>query len=91
MKFSLFFIAATCIFIDSNAAELEYDSDLLANENLFPQIAAYMAELGEDELDRIENYMSQIFAQDDQSDEINFAQLESEEENELAMMATYLA
>ena len=35
--------------------------------------------------------MSQIFAQDDYSDEIILAQLESEEENELAEMASYLA
>ena len=51
-----------------------------------------MNTLSSDDLDKVENYMGQVFAEDsDDNSEGIFAQLETEEENDLAVVASYLA
>ena len=91
MRFTLFTFAAV-IATKSNAIQSEYDEDELSNEALFPQVASYLNSMSDEELDQLENYMAQIHAEDaGVSDGDIFAQLETEEENDLAVVANYLA
>ena len=64
----------------------------MSKEVLFPQLASYINSLSEEQLDKVENYMSQVFASDDlDQNEVILAQLQSEEESDLAIVASYLA
>ena len=91
MKFTLFAFAAV-IATKSNAIQAEYDEEELSNEVLFPQVASYLNSMSDEQLDQLENYMGQIYAEDSDVDDSDiFAQVETEEENDLAIVANYLA
>ena len=92
MRFTLYTIAAATALVEKSSQTFVDEEYQLSNEVFFPQVAAILATLDDDELNQIENYMSQIFSQDDQENELMFAQLNAEEdEDELAAMAMYLA
>ena len=95
MRFSLFAFAAAIVATQSHAIEVEtvVDESEFSNEILFPQVAAFINNLSEGDLDQIENYMSQVFSSEDSEDGTGelLAQLETEEDNDLAVVANYLA
>ena len=91
MKFTLFAFAAVMA-TKSSAIQAEFDEEELSNEVLFPQVASYLNSMSDEQLDQLDNYMGQIYAEDsDVSDSDIFAQVETEEENDLAVVANYLA
>ena len=92
MRFTVFAFAAVLATKHCNAIHAEYDEDELSNEVLFPQVASYLNSMSDEQLDQVEHYMGQIFAESEDGDVDNvFAQLETEEENDLAVVANYLA
>ena len=92
MRFTLYTIAAATALVEKASQTYVDEEYQLSNEVFFPQVAAILATLDDDELNQIENYMSQIFSQVDDENELMFAQLNAEEdEDELAAMAMYLA
>ena len=91
MKFTVFAFAAV-LATKSYAIQAEYDDEELSNEMLFPQVASFLNSMSDEQLDQVENYMSQIYAEGSNDEEGGiFAQLETEEENDLAVVANYLA
>lgn len=96
MRFNLFAFAAAIVATQSHAVAVETEvdeSEQLSNEMLFPQVAAFMNNLSDNDLDQIENYMSQVFSSEDSEDGTQelLAQLDAEEDNDLAVVANYLA
>lgn len=94
MRFTVFAFAAVLATKHCNAVHAEFDDDELSNEVLFPQVASFLNSMSDEQLDQVENYMGQIFAESESEDgdvDNVFAQLETEEENDLAVVANYLA
>ena len=91
MRFSVFAFASI-LATKSLAVQAESNAEELSNEVLFPQLASYINSLSEEQLEKVENYMSQVFEADDSNqDEVILAQLQSEEESDMAIVASYLA
>ena len=91
MRFSVFTFASI-LATKSLAVQAESNAEELSNEVLFPQLASYINSLSEEQLEKVENYMSQVFEADDSNqEEVILAQLQSEEESDLAIVASYLA
>ena len=93
MKFHLITFAAAFIATKSLAVTIdtEIEDAELSNEVMFPQVAAYMNSLSESDLDQVEMYMGQVFASDSDDNEGILAQTMTEGDNDLAILANYLA